>query len=83
VERWKHYLEGFPFVIKTDHESLQFLSQQRLHMQLQRKGVSKLMGLDFTIQYQKGKENIVADALSRRDKVGNCQAISVVLPAWI
>ena len=83
VERWQHYLEGSPFVIKADHESLQFLSQQRLHMQLQRKGVSKLMGLDFTIQYRKGKENVVADALLRRDEMGNCHAISVALPAWI
>ena len=41
------------------------------------------MGLDFTIQYRKGKENRTADALSRRDEGGNCHAISAALPVWI
>ena len=30
VDKWRHYLEGNSFVIKTNHESLRFLSQQRL-----------------------------------------------------
>jgi len=51
IEKWRHYLKVSPFIIKTDHESLQFLSQQKLHTQLQRKGVSKLMGLDYSIEY--------------------------------
>lgn len=70
VDRWLHYLESNPFVIKIDYESLQFLLQQRFHTHLQRKGVSKLLGLDYTIQYRKGKENVVANALSRREGRG-------------
>ena len=31
AERWRHYLEGEKFVIKTDHEILKFILQQRLH----------------------------------------------------
>ncbi|XP_052203128.1 uncharacterized protein LOC127808594 [Diospyros lotus] len=30
VDRWRHYLEGNKFIIKTDHESLKFLLQQKL-----------------------------------------------------
>lgn len=46
VDRWRHYLEGNKFIIKTDHESLKFLLQQKLQTQLQKKGMTKLMGLD-------------------------------------
>ena len=41
------------------------------------------MGLDYVIQYRKGKENIVADALSRREEEGACEAIIVVVPDWV
>ena len=30
VERWRHYLMGRHFVIKTDHQSLKHLLEQRL-----------------------------------------------------
>ena len=54
-----------PYLIKTDHFSLKYLLQQKLSSQLQKKGLMKLLGLDYTIQYRKGKENKVVDALSR------------------
>lgn len=87
VEKWRHYLEGRPFVIKTDHESLKFLLQQRMHTHLQRKGLSKMLGLDYVIQYRQGKTIMVADALSRKFEEqmeeGTCDAISTVIPEWM
>jgi len=86
VEKWRHYLEGGSFVIKTDHESLKFLSQQKLHTHLQRRGMSKLMGLDFTIQYRRGYENKAAGALSRclaKIEEGTVAAITAVTPNWL
>lgn len=53
-------------MIKTDHESLKHLLEQRISTPLQQKGMMKLMGLNYTIQYKKGKENAAANALSRR-----------------
>ena len=47
MERWHYYLEKGRFVIKMNHESLKFILQQRLHTQLQKKGMTKLMGLDY------------------------------------
>lgn len=80
VDKWRHYLEVGRFIIKMDHESLKFLLQQKLQTQLQRKGMAKLMGLDYLIQYKRGKENVVANALSRCHKEGRVAAITTVIP---
>ena len=50
---------------------------------MQRKEVTKLLGLDYSIQYCRGKENTVADALSRKEENEECRAVSVVVPEWI
>ena len=44
VEKRRDYLEGNQFIIKTDHESLKFILQQRLHTQLQKKGCLSYSG---------------------------------------
>jgi RNase H-like domain found in reverse transcriptase len=86
VQKWRHYLQGMPFVIKTDHLSIKHLLEQRLTHSLQHKGLSKLLGLDYIIQYKKGTDNKAADALSRQmqdNTVGETMAITEVIPAWI
>ena len=40
------------------------------------------MGLDYSIQYKKGKENQTADALSRCHEEGEAAAITMVVPKW-
>ena len=75
-------MEGGQFIIKTDHESLKFLTQQNLHTNLQKKGMAKLMGMDFVIQYKREKENAVVDALSRCYEEGDCAAITTQVPDW-
>jgi transposase InsO family protein len=86
VQKWRHYLHGKPFIIKTDHISLKHLLEQRLTHSLQHKGLCKLMGLDYVIQYKKGTENRAADALSRRPsstKTTELNAVTEVLPLWV
>jgi hypothetical protein len=64
VDRCRQYLQRAEFVIKTDHQALSFLDAQILQSDMQRKAMTKLMGLHFKIVYKKGKDNVAADALS-------------------
>ena len=85
VVKWRHYLEGHHFIIRTDHQSLKYLLDQRVTTTLQQKWLTKLLGLSYEIQYKKGRENVVADALSRRasSEEGDCTALVCVIPEWI
>ena len=83
VDKWRHYLKGGRFIIKTDHKSLKFLLQQRLHTHLKKKGMAKLTGLDYVMQFRKGKENVATDALSRCQEGGLLAAITSVVPNWL
>jgi hypothetical protein len=83
VDKWRQYIQHQEFIIKTDHKSLAYLNEQNLHSEMQRKAMSRLMGLKFKILYTKGKENLAADALSRVAHMMVVQAVSEVTPAWV
>jgi hypothetical protein len=83
VERWRPYLQRQEFVIRTDHKNLAYLNDQSLHSELQRKAMTKMMGLQFKIVYRKGKENAAADALSRLNSLFSIQLCSEVKLVWI
>ncbi|KAF3641486.1 hypothetical protein FXO38_21615 [Capsicum annuum] len=78
VQKWRSYLLGRPFVIKTDHHKLKYLLEQRITTPSQQKWLIKLLGFDYSIQYKKGKDNVVADALSRKKDVIQLMSISRV-----
>nr|GEV22261.1 Ty3/gypsy retrotransposon protein [Tanacetum cinerariifolium] len=64
VKQWHYYLITSPFVIRTDQRSLKHLLTQKVTTPLQHKWLAKLMGYDYVIEYKKGRENVIADALS-------------------
>ena len=45
VEKWRQYLQRQEFIIRTDHQSLAYLIEHNLHSELQRKAMTRLMGL--------------------------------------
>lgn len=45
IDKWRPYLSRGPFVIRTDHQSLCHLGDQILTSDLQRKAMTKLVGL--------------------------------------
>ncbi|WVZ06579.1 hypothetical protein V8G54_019925 [Vigna mungo] len=65
LSKFKHFLLGHRFIIKTDQKSLKELLEQTLQTPKQQQWLPKFIGFDFTIQYSPGKENTPADALSR------------------
>ena len=83
VEKWRQYLQHHEFIIRTDHKSLTYLTEQNLHSDMQRKAMNRLMGLQFKVVYRKGKENAAADALSRVGHLLAIQAVSTMQPIWI
>ncbi|GJZ57695.1 putative reverse transcriptase domain-containing protein [Tanacetum coccineum] len=65
----RHYLYGTKCAVFTDHKSLQhILDQKELNMR-QRRWLELLSDYDCEIRYHPGKENIVADALSRKERI--------------
>jgi hypothetical protein len=85
LKKWRPCLIGRHFKVKTDHDSLEYFLEQRLSSEQQQKWVTKILGYDFEIVYKKGKQNVVADALSRKDKDVEtflC-AILIIQPDWI
>ena len=67
--KFRQYLVGNKFVFKIDHNSLRYFLTQKDLNERQQKWVSKIQAFGFDIEYVKGKNNVVVDALSRRPSI--------------
>ena len=65
LTKFKQYLVGSKFKIKTDYNNLKYFLEQKELNEHQQKWFSKVQAYDFKIEYVKGKNIVVADALSR------------------
>ena len=85
LKKWHPYLIGRHFKVKTYHDSLKYFLEQRLFSKEKRKWVTKMLGYDFEIIYKKGKQNMVADALSRKNEDVEALLFSLLMiqPYWI
>lgn len=67
VENFRHYIEGTTFTVITDCKSITWLfsiTAASANSRLLRWAL-KLQSYDFVLRYRKGKDNILADCLSR------------------
>ncbi|GJR98595.1 ribonuclease H-like domain-containing protein [Tanacetum coccineum] len=69
LKTWRHYLYGTKSVIYTEHKSLQHIFNQKELNMRQRRWIELFSDYDCEIRYHPGKANVVADALSRKERV--------------
>jgi hypothetical protein len=66
LKSWRHFLYGAKCELYTDRKSLKyFFTQKKLNMR-QRRWLELIKDYDLPIKYAPQKDNVVADALSRK-----------------
>nr|GEW23629.1 putative reverse transcriptase domain, ribonuclease H-like domain, aspartic peptidase domain protein [Tanacetum cinerariifolium] len=65
---WRHYLYGTKCVVYMDHKTLQYILDKKELYMSQRRWIELLSDYDREIRYHPGKANMVADALSRKER---------------
>nr|GEX42381.1 putative reverse transcriptase domain-containing protein [Tanacetum cinerariifolium] len=76
---WRHYLYETKCTVFTDHKSLQnILDQKELNMR-QCRWLELLSDYDCEIHYHPGKENVVADALSQKERIKRIRVRALVM----
>jgi hypothetical protein len=66
LETRHHYLWPKEFVIHSDHELLKYLRSQNNLNHRHDKWVEFVESFPYVIKHKKGKDNVIADALSRQ-----------------
>ena len=69
VKHFRHYLLGSKFTVETDHKPLVNIMQMKEPSSRQWRTIEFLSQFSFSIEYIKGKDNVVADLLSRQHAV--------------
>ncbi|GKB23861.1 putative reverse transcriptase domain-containing protein, partial [Tanacetum coccineum] len=69
LKTWRHYLYGTKSVIYKDHKSVQHIFDQNELNMRQRRWIELFSDYECEIRYHPGKANVVADALSRKERV--------------
>ncbi|KAA0042199.1 Transposon Tf2-6 polyprotein [Cucumis melo var. makuwa] len=77
VQRWRPYLLGGKFKVKTDQKSQKFLLEQTVIQPQYQKWIAKLLEYSFEVVYKPGAENKAADALSRMPAEVELKGLSV------
>ncbi|GJW89801.1 putative reverse transcriptase domain-containing protein [Tanacetum coccineum] len=69
LKMWRHYLYDTKCVLFTDHKSLHHIIDQKELNMRQHRWLELLSDYDCEIRYHRGKANVVADALSRKERI--------------
>nr|GEW15203.1 putative reverse transcriptase domain-containing protein [Tanacetum cinerariifolium] len=76
---WRHYLYGTKCTVFTDQKNLQhILNQKELNMR-QRRWLELLTDYDCEIHYHPRKANVIADALSQKERMKPLRVRSLIM----
>ncbi len=67
--QFHHYLWGTRFVIRTDHQPITTVFRQRTKSTRTNSWMLEIRDYRFRVEYKQGKNNVVADQLSRPVRV--------------
>ncbi|GJU29001.1 putative reverse transcriptase domain-containing protein [Tanacetum coccineum] len=76
---WRHYLYDTKCTVFTDHKSLQHILDQKEFNMRQHRWLKLLSDYDYKIRYHPGKANVVADALSRKERAKPLRVRALVM----
>jgi hypothetical protein len=68
VKKWIPYLKQRHFKVKMDHDRLNYFLEKRLSSKEKQKWFTKTLVYEFEIIYRKGKHNVVANSLLRKEE---------------
>ena len=77
IQYFRSYLFGKTFLVITDHQCLKYLQSFKNPNSRIVRWLLALQDFSFEIVYRSGKENAVADALSRLENTENAQVLSI------
>eukprot|EP00253_Pinus_taeda_P021920 PITA_21920 len=80
VNKLRHYIIGYPIVLYTDHSAIKYLANKPVTNARITRWLILLQELDITIKDRPGKENPVADFLSRIPKSIETTAVEDQFP---
>ena len=69
ITKFRYYLQGHKFHLKTDHRALQWLHTAQFGNPKLARWSLQLQEYDFTVAHCRGDHNVVADHLSRMDPI--------------
>lgn len=68
INKFRHYITGYPVILYTDHSAIKYLANKPITNGRITRWLILLQEFDITINDRPGKENPVADFLSRMPK---------------